>query len=153
MNLISTLNASFPDYDFRYGSTQYCSKCSVFYGLCVLPNVCTYSRAPNLSHTTSTIKADDFARCSIKDMCATVQSALSDVSEQQGSEFTTTLWAAIDEVITLKECEVFAYIPDNDDDPFSSNSLYGAGALALHSPPAHLTSPHLTSPHVLPPRP
>ena len=88
IRLISTLNASFPDYDF------------------------------------STAKADDFVKePDTRRVVFNINKALSDVTTESAG-FTEQLWGAINEVIKLPECSVYSYIPDLDEDPLSTGTLW-----------------------------
>eukprot|EP00557_Chaetoceros_sp_GSL56_P004821 CAMPEP_0176490386 /NCGR_PEP_ID=MMETSP0200_2-20121128/7839_1 /TAXON_ID=947934 /ORGANISM="Chaetoceros sp., Strain GSL56" /LENGTH=349 /DNA_ID=CAMNT_0017887681 /DNA_START=704 /DNA_END=1753 /DNA_ORIENTATION=+ len=96
-DLILTLNASFPDYDFSN----------------VKPS--EFARVPssNVAMNRTNERLSELAACSA-----------------QGDRFLSDLWGAIDDVIVLKDCEVYSYVPpskDDDDDPlgFLSDSLDG----------------------------
>lgn len=88
-DLILTLNASFPDYDF------------------------------------SNIRPSHFSRMSTTSLVFNrVNEKLSELaaSMPEGANFLSHLWNAIDDVINLKDCEVYSYVPlnkDDDGDPLS----------------------------------
>ena len=99
INLISTLNASFPDYDF------------------------------------STIKPEDFLR--VRDVSTAVSVANKSLAETlvpDGTPVLEQLWAAVNEAVVLKDCEVFSYIPDLDSDPFSASSLWSFNFFFVNKP-------------------
>lgn len=88
IDLISTMNASFPDHDFSaLRPEQFCREASA-----------------------------DFVLRS----CTRYLSELSD----QGFDLLDELWAAVEEAVALKDCEVFSYVPDLDTDPFSEGALW-----------------------------
>jgi hypothetical protein len=96
-DLILTLNASFPDYDFSN----------------IKPS--EFARVPssNVAMNRTNERLSELAACSA-----------------QGDSFLSELWNAIDDVIVLKDSEVYSYVPpsrDDDDDPLSflSDSLDG----------------------------
>jgi hypothetical protein len=96
-NLIMTLNASFPDYDF------------------------------------STIRPSHFARLpSLKVAINHTNEKLAELASNnnQGANFFSQLWNAIDDVIDMNDSEVYSYVPpqrDDDDDPlgFLTQTLDG----------------------------
>lgn len=88
IRLISTLNASFPDYDF------------------------------------SNVKPDNFTKESdTRSVMIGINKYLCDVATDNAG-FSEQLWGAINEVIKLKECSVYSYIPDLDSDPLSTGTLW-----------------------------
>ena len=88
IDLISTMNASFPDHDFSaLRPEQFCREAS----------------------------ADFVARS-----CTRYLSELND----QGFDLLQELWAAVEEAVSLKDCEVFSYVPDMETDPFSEGVLW-----------------------------
>lgn len=96
-DLILTLNASFPDYDFSN----------------IKPS--EFARVPssNVAMNRTNERLSEYAACIA-----------------QGDGFLSELWNAIDDVIVLKDSEVYSYVPpsrDDDDDPLSflSDSLDG----------------------------
>lgn len=65
------------------------------------------------------MKADNFMKQSdVGTVVAYVNRNLSEVCETD-PRFAEELWAAIDETITLNECEAYSYLPDLEDDPLS----------------------------------
>jgi len=83
IDLISTLNASFPDYDF------------------------------------SCLRPDQFTKeASAPFVMRSINSNLADVATQ---EALTELWSAVDDAVTLDDCDVYSYVPDLETDPFSDN--------------------------------
>lgn len=82
-DLILTLNASFPDYDF------------------------------------SNVRPSHFSRMSSSSLVMNrVNEKLSELaaSMPEGANFLSHLWNAVDDVIHLKDCEVYSYAPQNKDD-------------------------------------
>lgn len=86
INLICTLNASFPDYDF------------------------------------STLKPEQFLKETIGMVVNHVNMTFAEIVESHSKSFLEDLWGSIDRVVSLKNCQVFSYIPDFDNDPFSTPS-------------------------------
>lgn len=88
IDLISTLNASFPDYDFSNASVDsFVPQTSLTY---VLQRVNSYLAEITVNNPT----------------------------------FLDEMWRAVDEIISLKQCEIFSYVPDMSEDPFSDGSLW-----------------------------
>lgn len=88
-DLILTLNASFPDYDFS--------------------NI----RPSHFSRMPSTPLVFNRVNEKLAELAA---------SMPEGANFLSHLWNAIDDVINLKDCEVYSYVPlskDDDCDPLS----------------------------------
>lgn len=89
IDLISTMNASFPDHDF------------------------------------SSLRPEQFCR---EHHISLVQNRinlhLAELSEAYNSSFLQELWSAIDDVVRLGECEVYSYVPDMEEDPFSEGNLW-----------------------------
>lgn len=88
IDLISTLNASFPDYDFSNAKT-----------------------------------ADFVPQSSLTYVLQRVNSYLAEITVNN-STFLDEMWRSVDEIIGLKNCEIFSYIPDMSEDPFSDGSLW-----------------------------
>jgi hypothetical protein len=88
IDLISTLNASFPDYDFSNANTE--------------------SFVPQSSLTY---------------VLQRVNSYLAEITVNNPN-FLDEMWRTIDEIIGLQQCEVFSYVPDMSEDPFSDGSLW-----------------------------
>lgn len=86
INLICTLNASYPDYDF------------------------------------STLKPEQFLKETIGMVVNHVNMTFAEIVETHSKTFLEDLWGSIDRVVSLKNCQVFSYIPDLDNDPFSTPS-------------------------------
>ena len=87
LDLISTLNESFPDYDF---------------------------------HAT---KLHQFVEKDVSSVMRVVNNSLAEITEENPT-FLQHLWDSIDRAVGgLRRCEVFSYVPDNEDveDPFSSH--------------------------------
>eukprot|EP01137_Pigoraptor_chileana_P026953 Opistho-2@8938 len=81
--LTSTLNASFPDYDFTNTRSQ------------------SFSKEPSLDLVINSIDTTMFT--------------------EMGEEYhriQPRLWAAIDKEIAVRECSIYSYIPDDDDNPY-----------------------------------
>lgn len=89
VNLIATLNASFPDHDF------------------------------------STTKPEQFRK--IPTMATAMQSVnkyLAEAMQAEGVSLVDQLWRTINDVIDIGKCEVYCYIPNLEDDPFSAHALW-----------------------------
>lgn len=85
-NLILTMNACFPDYDF------------------------------------SSSRADQFKLEELPLVMAAVNEQFAEL-ELLYPGFCDNLWTAVDQVMTLKEVEVYSYVPDLDADPFSEGMM------------------------------
>lgn len=70
----------------------------------------------------STVRADQFMRIeSANSAMNRANDKLSEfVANEKGPEFLNDLWSAIDDVIILKECEIYSYVPDDSTDEFLS---------------------------------
>lgn len=88
IDLISTLNASFPDYDFSNANTE--------------------SFVPQSSLTY---------------VLQRVNSYLAEITVSNPS-FLDEMWRSVDEIIGLQQCEIYSYVPDMSEDPFSDGSLW-----------------------------
>lgn len=102
IDLISTLNASFP------GMQQ-----TIHLHM---------NKRVLLDHDFSTVSTDSFVQRDLKFMLHNVNSYLAELTASSGS-ILEELWQAIDEVITLRDCEIFSYVPDMNEDPFSDGTL------------------------------
>lgn len=88
LDLISTLNESFSDYDF---------------------------------HAT---KLHQFIEKDVSSVMRMVNNTLAEITEEN-PHFLQNLWDSIDRAVGgLRRCEVFSYVPDNEDDPFSHGSIW-----------------------------
>jgi len=88
IDLISTLNASFPDHDF------------------------------------SALRPEQFCREPSADLVARATNRhLAELADQQAGVL-DELWAAVDDAVSLRDCDVFSYVPDYDSDPFSEGVLW-----------------------------
>ncbi|CAK9033970.1 Repressor of RNA polymerase III transcription MAF1 homolog [Durusdinium trenchii] len=99
INLICTMNATFPDYDF------------------------------------SSLKADQFVSENLGMVVNSVNMKLSEIVETQaqGRNFLDQLWGAIDKQVHLREAEVFSYVPNLEDDPFSVPGMLWSFNYFFHS--------------------
>jgi len=95
INLISTMNATFPDYDFsNVGLTH-------------------FHKEANIRVVQSSINSQ------LAEMVEQVQSSSTTVL------FLEKLWASLNDVITPEECDIYSYVPDMDDsDPFCDGTLW-----------------------------
>lgn len=111
-DLILTLNASFPDYDFGSVRPDHFIRLS--------SSTAAVNRVnERLSEFAATLPANThgYGR-SMMDGAGYGYGP--STSRDTGSVFLQKLWAAIDDVIMLNDCEVYSYVPpvdDNDDDP------------------------------------
>lgn len=88
LDLISTLNESFPDYDFQ------------------------------------ATKLHQFIERDVSTVMRFVNNSLAEITESNPN-FLQHLWDSIDRAVGgLRRCEVFSYVPDNEDDPFSHGSIW-----------------------------
>ena len=111
-DLILTLNASFPDYDFGSVRPDHFIRLSSATAAMNRVN-------ERLSEFAATLPANThgYGR-SMMDGAGYGYGPSS--SRDTGSVFLQKLWAAMDDVIVLNDCEVYSYVPpvdDNDDDP------------------------------------
>ncbi|CAB9514634.1 Repressor of RNA polymerase III transcription MAF1 [Seminavis robusta] len=84
-DLILTLNASFPDYDF------------------------------------ASIRPSDFEKIQVNTAIKRINERLSELAAEKGA-FLQDMWASMDDVVGLSDCDVYSYAPkarDEDDDPLS----------------------------------
>ncbi|CAN0427963.1 unnamed protein product [Pylaiella littoralis] len=89
VDLICTMNASFPDYDF------------------------------------SGMRPDNFEKeVSVSLVRNKVNAALAEISVIHNKIFLESFWADLDEVMNLKNCEVYSYSPDMEGDPFTEGCLW-----------------------------
>lgn len=89
VDLICTMNASFPDYDF------------------------------------SGVRPDHFDKeASVSLVRNKVNAALAEISVIHNKIFLESFWADLDEVMQLKDCEVYSYSPDMEGDPFTEGCLW-----------------------------
>ena len=95
VDLIATLNARFPDHDFsNLRPEQFCREAGAQFAV----RACA-------RHLAELATAERFRA-------------------PGGGEFLDELWAAIEEAIQLRECEVYSYVPDGESDPFSEGALW-----------------------------
>jgi hypothetical protein len=95
MDLISTLNDSYPDYDFsQTQADQFCSQ-----------DIQTVINSVN----------ENLSELEEKDSAS---------SSADHKNFLTRLWETFDELMNLKRCDVFSYMSDMEGDPFSDGSLW-----------------------------
>jgi hypothetical protein len=87
VDMISTLNEFFPDYDFE------------------------------------TTKPEQFVVQELNNVIRTVNSHFAELTETD-THFIDRLWQGIDDSIDLDRCEIFSYVPDMTEDPFSDCSLW-----------------------------
>jgi hypothetical protein len=95
IELISTLNAAFPDYDFRY---------ALLY----------------LSHFNSESRGDQFSKEDVQNAVNHINSNLSD-TVPNFETLKHSLWNAIDQEIDVKECAVYSFTPDCQCNPFEED--------------------------------
>lgn len=89
IDLISTMNASFPDHDF------------------------------------SALRPEQFLKeRSIQVVINAVNKQLAPLQEAYNSTFLEEMWIAIEQAVELKDCEIYSYIPDMEEDPFSEGNLW-----------------------------
>ncbi|CAM9994209.1 unnamed protein product, partial [Scytosiphon promiscuus] len=53
-----------------------------------------------------------------------VNAALAEISVIHNKIFLESFWADLDQVMTLKDCEVYSYSPDMEGDPFTEGCLW-----------------------------
>jgi len=88
-DLIFTMNASFPDYDF------------------------------------SLLRPDQFQKeKNVSFVLNKVNTYLSELCETHNQSLLDEIWSSIDEVIQIRDCDVYSYIPDLEGDPFSEGNLW-----------------------------
>lgn len=89
IDLISTMNASFPDHDF------------------------------------SALRPEQFMKEQhINAVMTNVNMHLAELSETYNSSFLEDLWMSIEDVVRLRECDVYSYVPDMEEDPFSDGNIW-----------------------------
>jgi len=89
IDLISTMNASFPDHDF------------------------------------SSLRPEQFLKVpSATTVMASVNTHLAELSETYNSSFLEDLWMSIEGVVRIWECDIYSYVPDMEEDPFSDGNIW-----------------------------
>ena len=73
-------------------------------------------------HDFSTATPESFMSRDLKFMHHTVNSYLAELTASNAT-ILEDIWHAIDEVITLRDCEIYSYVPDMNEDPFSDGTL------------------------------
>jgi len=126
-DLILTLNASFPDYDFGSVRPDHFIRLAS-------ATVAVNRVNERLSEFAATLPANThgYGR-SMMDGAGFSYGYGASSSRDNGSVFLQKLWGALDDVIVLNDCEVYSYVPpagDNDDDPlgFLTETLAPGGA-------------------------
>ena len=114
-DLILTLNASFPDYDFGSVRPDHFVR---------LPGATAAVNRVNerLSEFAATLPANahGYGRSMMDGAGFSGYGYGASSSRDDGGVFLQRLWGSIDDVIVLNDCEVYSYVPpagDNDDDP------------------------------------
>ena len=114
-DLILTLNASFPDYDFGSVRPDHFVR---------LPGAIAAVNRVNerLSEFAATLPANThgYGRSRMDGAGFSGYGYGASSSRDDGGVFLQKLWGSIDDVIVLNDCEVYSYVPpagDNDDDP------------------------------------
>lgn len=88
LDIIHTMNESFPDYDF------------------------------------SSTRLSQVVEKDVVTAMQVVNGYLAELNVDTFGSFLERLWKSVDEVINLRRCEVFSYVPDNEEDPFSLGSIW-----------------------------
>jgi len=71
------------------------------------------------------LKPEDFVReASLDLIMASVNNRLSRVDEATSSDFCTKLWAGLTSEMALRECEIYSYVQDMDDDALSVGKIW-----------------------------
>lgn len=110
VDLICTMNASFPDYDF------------------------------------SGMRPDHFQKeASVSFVRNKVNAGLAEVSVIHNKIFLESFWADLDEVMKLKDCEVYSYSPDTEGDPFTEGCLWSFNHFFLNKSLKRILFLHCTT--------
>merc|ERR1719198_1288406 len=76
-------------------------------------------------HDFSSLTADQFVREPSPPLVVSrVNRHLAELGESYHTPFLEELWSAIEDVIDPRNCEVYTYMPDMDEDPFSDGALW-----------------------------
>jgi len=68
----------------------------------------------------SDVRAEQFRKeAGINSVVNSINSALLGVTRSFDSNFGSQLWSVVDSEISLKECDIYSYIPDLDSDPYA----------------------------------
>lgn len=70
----------------------------------------------------SSVKPEEFLKENLGIVVNSVNTTFSEIVESRNKGFLNDLWSAIDKVVGLKDCQVFSYIPDLDNDAFCASS-------------------------------
>jgi len=71
------------------------------------------------------LKPEDFVREASLDLVMnSVNSKMSRVDEATNTEFCTRLWGALSSEMSLRECEIYSYVADLDDDALSIGKIW-----------------------------
>mmetsp|Transcript_1214 Transcript_1214/g.2359 ORF Transcript_1214/g.2359 Transcript_1214/m.2359 type:complete len:233 (+) Transcript_1214:79-777(+) len=71
------------------------------------------------------LKPEDFVReASMEMVMNSVNSKMSRVDDATNSEFCTRLWGALTDEMSLRECEIYSYVADLDDDALSIGKIW-----------------------------
>ncbi|KAJ2759023.1 RNA polymerase III-inhibiting protein maf1 [Coemansia nantahalensis] len=113
--LIATLNASFPDYDFRYVDS------AAPLSMAVLRPIVLTSRIRPCSHlrfSCSSLSADQFTKEPNPESCTkSISTTLLNVGCPAKLK-ASRMWDCIDDAINIDECDVYSYTPDAESDPY-----------------------------------
>jgi len=72
--------------------------------------------------------------CELTGRCLAVVQIWEDTPGCGDTAFLDSLWTAMDEAVTLKDCDVYSYKSDGEDDPFGAPSprrLAHSGAISV----------------------
>lgn len=109
IDLITTMNATFPDYDFSSVQIEQFYK-------------------EKSSHVA--LNRINYHLAEMMDSIASKEA----VEGTNVSVFADKMWKAIARIIRPEECEVYSYIPDMESDPFSDGNLYVQRAMKAYEP-------------------
>jgi len=135
ISLISTMNASFPDYDFRYDSFGifFCDVLLLFpfivmkYLLKFLFFALFHLSPPPTTqlHTCSTVRADQFRpHPNAAQVQRHVNQVLFDHIAKTDPDCTQKFWKAVDDQIDIEKCEIYSFIPEADSELFTVGKVW-----------------------------
>jgi len=76
-------------------------------------------------HDFSSLSPDHFQKePHIERVMTSINMKLAELAEAYNSNFLEDMWISIEDVVHLRECEVYSYAPDMEEDPFSEGNLW-----------------------------
>jgi len=117
IDLISTLDEFFPDYDFE--TTKYVARTRLdtYYTPFSQDLFAPFSFTPAIP------RPEQFLIMEVNQVIPRVNEALAELTQERPT-ILENLWRSIDNVVSLRHCDVFSLVPDMAEDPFSDGTLW-----------------------------